>query len=264
MDAQQIGDALTTIGQRLAEFKEELRDKARKRQRYFVKRGLLVGTLQLTRTANAIPADASPDSPPEGTDPGQWRRLVKLLQDAEKVLRDEAQKVPAGQAPPAPLPPVTVSGSTPYKRRDKARDALKKELISIYGEERGKFWYQWHEKYKARRPDSARLLRSQHADLTVFFPGGVMPEPTGTATDGGSTSTAPRLPAGGLRLLAPMRRITAPAAPSRGLLARLWPTDQPVYKRPGAIVGAASVLAIVGYIVLRPKSEKPKSEKAKE
>lgn len=262
MDAQQISDALTLIGQKLAEFKEELRDKARTRQRYFVKRGLLVQALRATRTINAIPADASPDSPPEGTDPAQWRRLLKLLQDAEKVIRDEAKKVPLTQAPPAPLSPVVVTGSTPYKRRQKAREALKKELISVYGEKRGKFWHQWHEKNKERRPDSARLLRSRHADLTVFFPGGVMPEPTTAGTE--STTTARRLPEGGLRLITPMRmqRVTPTAAPS-GLLAMLWPTNKPVYKRPGAIVGAASLAALVGYLVLRPKP-KEESKKGKE
>jgi hypothetical protein len=39
-----------------------------------------------------------------------------------------------------------------------------------------------------------------------------------------------------------------PAQASGGLVARLWPPDKPIYKRPAAIGGAAIVVGLLGYL----------------
>jgi hypothetical protein len=42
------------------------------------------------------------------------------------------------------------------------------------------------------------------------------------------------------------QQAAAPAADSPSLLARLWPTDQPIYKRPGAIIGGVLLAGLIG------------------
>lgn len=274
MDAQALNDALTILAQRTKDFKAEGRDKARTRQLYFVQRGRLIWAVSGTRNTLPVPADASPDVPPEGIDAAKWRRLLELLSDAEKLLRDELKLVPASQPLPKPLPVPDNSGRNATERmrkRRRSRDALEATLKDVYGKKDGKFRFRQHEKLLSTDKNEAWLIASYHPDLKVFFYGEQVPMAMAeTASASGTTPRAQlaqrmRRMHTQARLLASRSTALQPAEqpPAQGgAIAWLWPGDKPVYKRPGAIIGAASILGVVGWLLFAPKKteKKPAAE----
>ncbi len=81
--------------------------------------------------------------------------------------------------------------------------------------------------------------------------------PSGTTTTEGASRTQRRP-----FMLMRARRLSAQSTPGQsgaagGALAWLWPSDKPVYKRPGALIGAASVFAVIGWLVFAPKKAAP-------
>lgn len=270
MDAQALNDALTILAQRTKDFKAEGRAKARTRQLYFVQRGRLIWAISGTRNTLPVPPDASPDAPPEGVDAAKWRRLLELLRDAEKLLRDELKIVPASQPLPTPLPVPDNSGRNATERmrkRRRSRDALEATLKDVYGKKDGKFRFRQHEKLLSTDKNEAWLIASYHPDLKVFFYGEQVPMVMAETTAGAETASGARrsLIARSRLPLMQAQRFTSPQAAtpaSGGAVAWLWPSDKPVYKRPGAIIGAASILGVVGWLLFAPKKteKKPAAE----
>jgi hypothetical protein len=266
VDAQQLNDTLTSVSYALKEFKSECRPKARPRQLYFVTWANLVNAMTLARNVAQVPADASASNVPEGLDARKWGKLVKALDDAGKLLRDEAKNVPPAKKPPAPLPAPNLSGKNDtLHNRSEWRRKFKKELNAIYGEKEGKLRYGRQENDPK---DYGPKLKSR-LDLATLE--ALMPSPASRALSTQRRSAAsairgittlqaqPLVPAQGQAQAA----VTAPeqGATAGGLLGWLWPTAQPIYKRPGAVIGVAAVVGVVGWMLLStPKAPEPKAE----
>jgi hypothetical protein len=251
IDPATLGDFLTMVKQAHGEFQAECGTKARKYRLYFVKRDSLRNILSSIR--NTVPAGTKARPVPSGVSEGDWKKLIDLLEAAEKLLREEAKKV----KPDAPMPPPVrapkTSGPTMTKRvyrRREARKKLKNLLKDIYGKDKGKLRYKLIEKLakEAGREGSPQSMWSLFNGDTVEGQKAVKAEAkarrAGTSSDSDTDDAS---------IIAPTDAATAGAIAGQqpaGLMATLWPTDKPIYARPAAIGGALLVVGVVGWMLL--------------
>ena len=266
VDRQQVEDFLTMIKQAHGEFQAECIPKARKKRLYFVKRNKLKETI--TFIQRDVPAGTKATPVPAGVAQDRWKKLVDDLAAAEKLIREEQKKVAADVPMPEPTPNPyvdTKSSSKRYSRRQEAMKKLKKLLIDIYGEKKGKLRFKIYEGMAkaAGQPGSPSAMygffngqgeedvKTRVAEKAAARRGEAPAEGTAAATDA-TTALAPAdaAPAG------------AAAGATGGIMSTLWPTDKPIYMRPATIIGGVAVLGVVGWMLLSPSKPKPAAKPA--
>jgi hypothetical protein len=264
VDATQVNDFSTVLKQAFGEFKEESIPKARVRRLYFVKRDQLKTVVSSIRVV--IPSGTKASSVPSGVAADKWKWLIDNLALAEKWLKDELKKVPANTPMPPEEKPHHTGGKTKIKqrsRRKESRDDLKKTLISVYGEKKGKLRYKVYEKMAKDigKEGSPGYMYALFAGRTTEALAESIRASTASAQSGATSSDAASDTA------LPVDTAVVAQVPASGISAMLWPTDKPIYKRPAAIIGVAAVVGIVGWMVLstpkKPGTALAKVEPAK-
>jgi hypothetical protein len=260
IDTTQLNDFATVLKQAFGEFKEESIPKSRVRKIYFVKRDQLRNTISSIRVV--IPAGTKATPVPNGVAADKWKWVIDNLAAAEKWLKDELKKVPANAPVPAPdkNPYVdTKSAAKRYSRRQEAVKTLKKRLIDVYGEKKGKLRFKVYEKMAkdVGQSGSPSALWSfangqTNEDIVARIAAKAAARSSGTTPEAAAAEVAATEAAAADAALVP-----ATAQPT-GIMGTLWPTDKPIYKRPAAIIGVAAVVGVVGWMVLStPKKPTP-------